>query len=162
MKAACHRAAIGLGSNLGDRHAHLAAAFDALAAAPATHLLARSSVRETAPVGPIAQGPFLNAVALIETSLPPRELLSRLHAIERSRGRDRAREQRWGPRTLDLDILLYDNLILDQPGLTIPHPRLHERRFVLEPLAEVWPDAIVPPLRRSVADLLAALPASVG
>ncbi len=139
-----NHACIALGSNLGDRHAHIRAALDALAALPRTTLLAASSIHETDPVGPVTQGRFLNAAAAIDTSLPPRELLDRLLAIEQSRGRDRSAEQRWGPRTLDLDLLLYGSLVINEPGLVIPHPRLHERRFVLEPLAEIAAETLVP------------------
>lgn len=151
------RVAIALGSNAGDRHAHIRAAFEAMGSLPGTRECRRSSIHETAPVGPVVQGPFLNAVAILDTTLPPRDLLSHLHAIERSRGRDRAREQRWGPRTLDLDILLYAGQVVNEPGLIIPHPRLHERAFVLDPLAEVWPDAIIPGLGTTPAELAAAL-----
>lgn len=98
-----------------------------------------SSLYETAPVGGPEQGPYLNAVALIETTLSARDLLSLLHEIEAQAGR--IRQQRWGPRTLDLDLVVYDELTLDSPDLELPHPRAHERKFVLAPLVEVWPDA---------------------
>jgi 2-amino-4-hydroxy-6-hydroxymethyldihydropteridine diphosphokinase len=146
--------AIALGSNLGDRSAHIHAAFEAIARLPLTSLLSRSDIVETAPVGPHPQGPYLNAAAAILTLLTPRDLLARLLDIERARGRDRAVEQRWGPRTLDLDLLLYGDLKLSEPGLTLPHPRLHERLFVLEPLARILPSSVVPG-RGRVADLLA-------
>ncbi|HYE60985.1 MAG TPA: 2-amino-4-hydroxy-6-hydroxymethyldihydropteridine diphosphokinase [Phycisphaerales bacterium] len=150
-------AAIALGSNIGDRRAHVHAAFQALGALPDSKLLASSDLFETAPVGPVPQGHYLNAAAKLETWLPPRALLEHLLAIEKTQGRDRGSEQRWGPRTLDLDLLLYDGLTIDEPGLQIPHPRLHERLFVLEPLARVWPDAVVPGHGRTVAQLLHAL-----
>ncbi|HVU63719.1 MAG TPA: 2-amino-4-hydroxy-6-hydroxymethyldihydropteridine diphosphokinase [Phycisphaerales bacterium] len=152
-------AAIALGSNLGDRAAHIAAAFDALAHLPRTDLIARAPSIETAPLGAPgidAGGPYLNSAALLHTALPARDLLNHLHAIELSRGRNRDAEPRWGPRTLDLDLLVYGDQIIDEPGLTIPHPRLHERDFVLEPLYVIAPDLEVPG-RGKVADLLAAL-----
>ncbi len=150
-------AAIALGSNLGDRAAHLHAAIDALGATRGIDVLRVSRVIETDPVGPVAQGRFLNACAVMRTSLSPRELLEACLAVESSRGRDRAAATRWGPRPLDLDILLVDQRRIDEPGLVIPHPRLHERLFVLEPLAEIAPDWVVPTLRRSVRDLLESL-----
>lgn len=149
--------AIGLGSNLGDRAAHIRAALDALAALPGTTVIAVSSVIETDPVGPIPQGPYLNAAAIIQTTLAPVALLNHIHAIERARGRNRAAEQRWGPRTLDLDILLFGESTVQEPGLTIPHPRLHERLFVLIPLAQIAPDMPIPGSQRTVAGALAQL-----
>jgi 2-amino-4-hydroxy-6-hydroxymethyldihydropteridine diphosphokinase len=145
---------IGLGSNVGDRHAHLAFALRTLAAVPGMRVVAASEFIETEPVGPIPQGRYLNAAAQIETSLPAREFLSALLEIERFRGRDRAREQRWGPRTIDLDLLLYGTGVIDEPGLTVPHPRLHERGFVLAPLAQIAPEVVVPTLDRTVRELL--------
>lgn len=156
-----HRAAIALGSNIetpeATRRSHLDAAIRALDDPPRTRVVAASEAIETEPVGPAGQGPYLNAAAILETALPPRDLLARLLEIERSRGRDRAAEQRWGPRTLDLDLLLYDDLELDEPGLTIPHPRMPDRRFVLEPLAAIAPDWTVPGLDATVAELLERL-----
>lgn len=154
-------AAIALGSNLGDRAAHLAAAFALLDTIPNTRVLRRSSIFETEPVGPVPQGHFLNAAAVLETSLAPRQLLAHLQEIERSRGRDRAKEQRWGPRTLDLDILVYGPLNLKEPDLTIPHPRLHERLFVLDPLREIAPEFTVPGLEKTVEQLASDLRAKV-
>lgn len=134
------RIAIGFGSNLGDRRRHL----DAGLAAVARHarLVARSSLYESAPVGPVEQDPFLNAVAVFETNEAPLRVLKRLLDAELARGR--TREIRWGPRTLDLDLLLYGDSGVDETGLTVPHPELTNRRFVLEPLLEAWPDATLP------------------
>lgn len=150
-------AAVGLGSNVGDRRAHLDAAVNALVSTNGIRVVAVSKAIETPPVGPVHQPSFLNGAVVLETSLRPRALLSVLLDVERSRGRDRAREQRWGPRTLDLDLLLYGSSSIDEPGLTVPHPRMHERRFVLEPLAEIAPDWIVPGLDQAVGALRDAL-----
>lgn len=143
------RVAIGLGSNLGDRRGHLRRALQGLRALgrPA----AVSSLYETAPIGGPDQDPYLNAVVVLETELEPRRLFEQLLRLEREAGRERRR--RWAPRTLDLDLLLYGSEELDDPDLTVPHPRMEERRFVLEPLAEVWPEAPLPGGRRP-ADLL--------
>ena len=149
-------ACIGLGSNVGDREAHLRAAMEGLRALPRTEVLAMSDLIQTEPVGPIAQGAYLNGAAAIRTWLPARELLAGLLGIERSRGRDRSREQRWGPRTLDLDLLLYGDQVIAEPGMNVPHPRLAERMFVLVPLAQIAPGMAVPPLGRTVGQLLAA------
>ncbi len=129
--------AIGLGSNVGDRFGHLAAAVVDLA--DVGNVTAVSPIFETAPVGGPDQGPFLNAVAIVDTSFGARELLDRLLAIERRHGRRRG--ERWGPRTLDLDLLLFGDEEIDRPGLVVPHRGLTERRFVLEPLLAVWPSA---------------------
>jgi 2-amino-4-hydroxy-6-hydroxymethyldihydropteridine diphosphokinase len=134
------RCAVGLGSNVGDRIAHLEAAIGGLASVGRIHAV--SPVYETAPIGGPEQDPFLNAVALIDTAHTPDGLLRALLIIERSRGR--VRRTRWGPRTLDLDVILWERRSISSPGLTIPHPRLAERRFVLEPLYDVWPDATMP------------------
>ena len=134
------RAVIGLGSNLGDRARHIAEAVGSLS--EHGEYVAASSLYETAPVGGPRQGPYLNAVAVIDTELPARELLNACLDIERSQGRER--RERWGPRTLDLDILLFGDMEIDEPGLTIPHPRLTERGFVLVPLLEVDPAAALP------------------
>ncbi|GJQ28156.1 MAG: 2-amino-4-hydroxy-6-hydroxymethyldihydropteridine diphosphokinase [Phycisphaerae bacterium] len=150
-------AAIALGSNLGDRRAAIHYALAALRRTPGVDVVSVSSFHETAPVGGVPQGPYLNAAASLETAMPPRDLLAALHAIERSFGRDRAREQRWGPRTLDLDLILYADAVINEPGLTVPHPRAHERLFVLDPLAEVAPDLVFPTLGRTVRDLRDAL-----
>jgi 2-amino-4-hydroxy-6-hydroxymethyldihydropteridine diphosphokinase len=147
---------IALGSNLGDRAAHIDAALQQIDRIPNTRITARSQTIETAPVGPPGQGHYLNAVCAVQTSLGPRALLDHLLAIERSRGRERDPAARWGPRTLDLDLLLYDNQTIDEPGLTIPHPRLAQRPFVLEPLAQIAPDLTPPGHTRTIAQLLAA------
>ena len=145
---------VGLGANLGAREETLRHAVERLGAAEGVEVLAESSLRETKPVGVVDQPPFLNGAVQLETSLPPRELLDLLLAIERSLGR--VRGARWGPRLVDLDLLLYGSEIVDEPGLRIPHPRLHERRFALEPLAELdaWLEI---PGRASVSALLAEL-----
>lgn len=117
-------------------------------------MLARSSLWETAPVGGPPQGDYLNGVVVMHTVLGPAPLLEGCLEIERAEGRER--RERWGPRVLDLDLLLYGDAVIDAPGLRVPHPRMHDRRFVLAPLAEVWPDAIVPG-RGLVADLLVAV-----
>lgn len=135
------RAAIALGSNLGDRQMHLDGAVAALERVG--RVVAVSAYVETDPVGgPEGQGPYLNAVAVVDTDLVPRELLDACLAIEAENGR--IRRERWGPRTLDLDILLYGDQTVDEPGLVIPHPEMSRRGFVLGPLAEVWPDARYP------------------
>jgi 2-amino-4-hydroxy-6-hydroxymethyldihydropteridine diphosphokinase len=144
------RAFVALGSNLGDREATIRAALARL-----DGVVAVSRLRDTDPVGFEDQPTFLNGVAALETELPPRALLDRLLEVERSLGRTRE-GPRFGPRTIDLDLLVHGDLELDEPGLTIPHPRLHERRFVLEPLADLAPDLVVPG-RGPVRDLLAGL-----
>ena len=137
------RAYVGLGANLGDRERSLRAAVDTLAAEDGVDVVAVSTLRETDPVGVGEQPRFLNGVVALETTLSARELLDRLLAVEQRFGRVRVRGEH-GPRTLDLDLLLYGDETIDEPGLTVPHPRLHERRFVLEPLAELVPGLVVP------------------
>ena len=124
-----------LGSNLGDRDAHLAHARARLAALPGTRLVAASRIEETAPIGPVAQPPYLNQMVLLETSLTPAELLRHCLVIEAERGR--ARRERWGPRTLDLDIVRYGDMTVRQPDLTIPHPELPNRDFWQREIAEL-------------------------
>lgn len=135
------RAAIALGSNLDDPEAQVQRGFDEIAQLPQTQLLARSKLYRTAPVGYADQPDFINACALVETALAPRALLEGLLAIETSHHRVRSIPN--GPRTLDLDIILYGDRVIDEPGLTIPHPRAHERDFVLNPLRDVWPDFVI-------------------
>ncbi len=130
---------VGLGSNLGDRAAHLAAGRAGLAALPDTEVVAASRVEETAPVGPVPQGPYLNQMVLLATRLSPRGLLDECLAIERAAGR--VRGERWGPRTLDLDIVRFGNRRIAEPGLTVPHPELPHRDFWQRELAELMPHA---------------------
>lgn len=137
---------IGLGSNMGDRRAHLEAALRRLAP------LRVSPIVETEPWGRADQPRFLNAVAEIRTELGPQELLGRLLDLEHELGRER--RERWGPRTIDLDLLLYGDRMIQTPDLAVPHPRLAERRFVLEGLAELCPGRTVPGLNRTVRELL--------
>ena len=137
------RAFVGLGANLGDRRRTLHAALDALADEAGIEVVAVSTLRATEPVGVGEQPRFLNGAAELETTLTAHELLGRLLAVEQRFGRVRTPGEH-GPRTLDLDLLLYGDEVIDEPGLTVPHPRLHERRFVLEPLAELAPGLVVP------------------
>lgn len=133
---------VGIGANLGDPVATVTRAFDALAALPGTRLDARSSLYRTAPVGYAEQPDFVNAVARLRTRLAPEELLAHLLAIERAHGRTRS--SRNAPRTLDLDLLLYGAAVIDREGITVPHPRMHERAFVLAPLAEIDAHSTIP------------------
>lgn len=150
------RAYVALGANLGDRERTIRAAVAALDATEGVEVAAVSALRETEPVGYVDQPPFLNGVAALETTVPAAELLGLLLAVERQFGRERAGVPAQGPRTLDLDLLLYESAEIDEPGLRIPHPRLHERRFVLEPLAELDPSLEVPG-KADVQTLLAEL-----
>ena len=146
------RAYVGLGSNLGDREATLLRALELLAAEPGVTVAAVSALRDTEPVGYVDQPRFLNGAAAVDTELPARELLDRLLGVERSLGRRRD-GPRFGPRTVDLDLLLYGDATIEEPGLSVPHPRLGERRFALEPLAELDPSLTLPDGRK-VLDLL--------
>ena len=149
------RAYIGLGANLGDREATIGRALELLAECPGIEVLAVSRLRETEPWGYTNQPAFVNGAAAVLTSLTAAELLDALLAVERELGRSRG-GLRYGPRTIDLDLLLYGDDLIDEPGLTVPHPRLHERSFALEPLVDIDRDLVVP-RRGRVADLLAAL-----
>ena len=152
------RAYVGVGANLGEREATILGAIDLLAVQPGVDVVGVSALRETEPWGPVEQPSYVNGAVALETDLAPRDLLDVLLGVEQSFGRDRAMEVRWGPRTLDLDLLLHGDLVRDEPGLTLPHPRLHERRFALEPLADLDP-ALVVPGHGTVAELLASLDA---
>ncbi len=148
-------ACIALGSNLGCREEHLAYAIKSLNNLEEVSRVRVSQFMETEPVSPIAQGMFLNAAATLQTTLAPHDLLQTMLEIERQRGRQRENEVRHGPRILDLDLLLYGDLILNTPELTVPHPRLHERTFVLEPLATIAPNLRHPRLDLTVTEMLA-------
>lgn len=156
MTQAPHTACIALGANIGEPLRQIEAGFNALAALPGTRLTARSSLYRSAPVGYADQPDFINAVALIDTTLEPHALLEALLAIERVNGR--VREFPNAPRTLDLDIVLYGDAVIHDPGLTIPHARMLERAFVMLPLAEIAPDMPVPGLGR-VSELAARVDA---
>ena len=145
---------VGLGANLGDREGTIRRAVELLGAVPGIDVAAVSSLRETDPVGFLDQPRFLNGAARVETTLDAGALLEELLTIERQLGRERL--ERFGPRTIDLDLLLFGAATIDEPGLTVPHPRLHERRFALEPLAELTPELELPGLGR-VVELLARL-----
>jgi 2-amino-4-hydroxy-6-hydroxymethyldihydropteridine diphosphokinase len=149
------RAYVGVGSNVGDRERMLWGAVHMLSVNPEVDVVAVSSIRETDPVGIVDQPRFLNAAVAVDTQLDPLALLELLLSVERELGRTRD-GPRFGPRTIDLDLLLYGEEVVDEPGLTVPHPRLHERRFALEPLAELDPDLAVPG-RGPVQALLAGL-----
>lgn len=139
------RAFLGLGSNVGDRLETLTSCLFVLDDTDGIAVADVSAVYETAPWGVEDQEPFLNAVVAVRTTLGPRELLADCHRTEAAFGRDRDAEQRWGPRPLDIDLLLYGDEVIDEPDLVVPHPRLTERAFVLVPLAEVFPGGTIPP-----------------
>ena len=149
------RAYVGLGANLGDREATLRRAIELLASTQGIEVAAVSSLRETDPVGYADQPRFLNGAAALDTELAPGALLDRLLVVERELGRVRGRGPRYGPRALDLDLLLYGDEVVDEPGLTVPHPRLAERRFALEPLHELDPGLRLPD-GRAVREMLAS------
>ena len=148
-------ALLGLGGNLGDVRTTLDRAVAALCDGRDVRLVARSADYLTPPWGVTDQPPFINIALVVQTTLAPRALLTRALAVEATFGRDRAREQRWGPRTLDIDIIAYGDIEIDEPGLTLPHPRLFERAFVLAPLAEIAPDRRIKGI--TIADALARL-----
>jgi len=147
---------IGIGSNQGDRAANISQAVASLGAVDGVRVVQTATVIETEAVGGPPQGPYLNTVVELDTVLAPRELLSALKAIEQQLGRN-PESERWGPRPIDLDLLLYSDWVFHTVELTVPHPRLHERMFVLEPLAQLAPDAVHPLLRQSIATLRARL-----
>jgi len=143
---------LGLGSNLGDREGTLRRAIELIGTAPSVRVDSVSSFYETEPVGFVEQGRFINAAACVKTTLSAHELLRVCQGVEYALGR--VRTIKWGPRTLDIDILLYGDDVLDTEDLKVPHPLMHERRFVLEPLSEIAPDAFHPVLRMTVRELL--------
>ncbi|MGA0208316.1 MAG: 2-amino-4-hydroxy-6-hydroxymethyldihydropteridine diphosphokinase [Candidatus Nanopelagicales bacterium] len=147
------RYVIAVGANMGDASARVEQTLDVLAQRLDGELLGRSSLYRTAPVGGVEQSDFINAVAIVETSLDPRAVLDRLQALELEAGRERI--VRWGPRTLDLDVIAAGDLVSDDPELTLPHPRTHERAFVLIPWLEIDPSASIPGVG-SVRDLVTA------
>ena len=148
---------LSLGSNVGGRRIHLEAALRLLAERRALPVTC-SPIYRTAPVGGPPQGDFLNLAVEVETDLGPEDLLEAMHEVERSRGRDRRREQRWGPRPLDIDLLLFGERVVARDNLSVPHPRLHLRRFVLVPLADLAPAAIHPATGRTIQELLEGCP----
>ncbi|MEO0511725.1 MAG: 2-amino-4-hydroxy-6-hydroxymethyldihydropteridine diphosphokinase [Planctomycetota bacterium] len=154
-----HTAAIGLGANVSSAAGPPAETLQAAVRflGVQARIAAASSLFVTVPVGPANQPDYANAAVLLQTALWPADLLGVLLAVERRFGRDRRKEQRWGPRTLDLDLLLFEGVVLETPSLTLPHPRLHERSFVLDPLAEIAGDMVVPGHGRTVRELRSAL-----
>ena len=148
------RAYVGLGANLGPREVTILRAIELLAAVEGISVVEVAQLRETDPVGVVDQPAFLNGAVALDTTLGARELLGALLDVERELGR--VRTERWGPRTIDLDLLAYGDEVIDEPGLTVPHPRLGERRFALEPLVEIDPELVVPGLGR-VSEALAEL-----
>ncbi len=157
MRAGGERVYVALGANLGDREATFAAVLAAFEREPDLRLVAASGIYETPPLGPPGQGPYLNAVVALHAWLSPLALLERLQAIESALGRDRGPDAvRWGPRAIDLDLLFFGDRCVSLPDLELPHPRLHERAFVLVPLADVAPELVHPVRGGSVEAMLAA------
>lgn len=154
-------ALVGLGGNVGDAAATLRHAFKELDALPQTRLLRASKLYRSKAWGRTDQADFINAVAMLQTGLDARELLDALLGIEHDAGRERRADERWGPRTLDLDLLLYGDAVIDEPGLHIPHPHLHERSFALVPLVEIAPDAMIPGIGSARAALAAMEPSDI-
>ncbi len=154
MSARMQTAFVGIGSNLDRPEAHVARAARELQALPDSRLLERSPLYRSAALGPAGQADYVNAVAMLETSLAPHRLLDGLQAIEHRHGR--VRGERWGPRTLDLDLLLYGEQCIDTARLQVPHPEMHRRSFVLIPLYDIAPDLVVPGMG-AVSDLIASL-----
>lgn len=148
--AAVVRAHLALGSNLGDRHGHLTIAIAALDVNDTIDVVAVSDLYETDPIGGPDQDAFLNLVVAVDTTLAPLELLDVCQSLEAAA--NRVRIEHWGPRTLDVDIVLFGDMTIDEPRLTVPHPRMSERRFVIEPLADVAPDAVPTDWRSTLAD----------
>ena len=151
-------ALVALGGNIGNVRDTLDRAIAAFCDGEKVRLLTRSSDYRTAPWGVEDQPPFVNLCIAVETSLPPRALLTRAQAIERTLGRERSKERRWGPRPVDIDLIAYDDLVLQEPDLTLPHPQLFARAFVLAPLAEIAPERVI--AGRRVRDALAQVDAS--
>jgi 2-amino-4-hydroxy-6-hydroxymethyldihydropteridine diphosphokinase len=157
-RVAMTRVYVGIGSNLQQPIQQVRQALQALAYLPATRLIAQSRLYRSAPLGPQDQPNYINAVAALDTTLTSSELLHMLHGIEQAQGRVRD-GSRWGPRTLDLDILLFGDECINQPQLVVPHPGLYERNFVLYPLSEIAPELVIPG-RGALSDLLAQCPAT--
>ena len=161
MSDTATRCLIAVGSNLGDRLANVRSAIAGLEATDGVEIVAVSRLYETAPVGgPDNQGPFYNGALLADSTLGAADLLALLHRLEADR--ERRRVVHWGPRTLDLDLLVYGDLVSDDPALLVPHPRQHMRRFVLVPVCDVAPEVVHPRLGRTMADLLTDLPIEPG
>lgn len=148
---------IALGSNLGDRQSTIDSAIASIERLATTKVIRVSSIIETPPFGGIEQGPYLNGIVHVQTRLDARTLLDEMLRIESEHGRDRANEQRWGPRTLDLDLIVFGEHVIDEPGLQVPHPRMHQRAFVIVPLAEIAPEINIPNQNETPRQMLEAL-----